>query len=89
MNTPLAQLVYVLCALTSMLVSFLLWQSYRRAHYPLLFWSALCFVGFTVNNVLVFVDLVVLPQTDLAVVRTAPAVLGLTALVFGLIREAA
>jgi hypothetical protein len=87
MNFQLAQLVYLLCALTSLLVTVMLWQSFRRTGVRLLFWSALCFFGLTMNNVMLFLDIVVLPEIDLAVLRTAPAVLGLGALLFGFIWE--
>lgn len=84
---PFAKIVYILCALTSLLATVLLWQNFRKTGFRLLFWSALCFLGFTLNNVMLFVDVVVLPQMDLAVIRTLPAVLGLGALLFGFIWE--
>ena len=39
------------------------------------------------NNVLVFVDLVLVPTTDLALVRTLAGLAGLAALLYGLIWE--
>ncbi|MGZ3651752.1 MAG: DUF5985 family protein [Bdellovibrionota bacterium] len=86
-SLPLAQLVYILCSLTSLLATILLWQSFRKTGVRLLFWSALCFFGLTVNNVMLFLDVIVYTQTDLAVSRTLPAVLGLCALLFGFIWE--
>lgn len=88
MSAPVAQLVYILSAFTSAMVTWLLWGSYRKTGFALLFWSALCFLGLTLNNILVFVDLILLPQTDLAVLRVTPAVLGFFALVYGLVKEA-
>jgi Family of unknown function (DUF5985) len=81
----MADVVYVLCALTSLACAVLLWRGWRRSRVRLLFWSALCFVGLFLNNVLLIVDVRVLPQVDLALVRTLPALLGAAALVYGLV----
>lgn len=78
-------LVYILCALTSLTCAVLLWRGWRRSGARLLFWSALCFIGLFLNNVLLIVDTRVLPQTDLALVRMVPALLGAMALVYGLV----
>ena len=83
----MALFVYPLCAITSFLASVLLWSSFRKTGFRLLFWSALCFFGFTLNNVMLFLDVLVFPEIDLAVLRTMPAVLGLGALLFGFIWE--
>ena len=81
----MATVVYVLCALTSLACAVLLWRGWRRSGARLLFWSALCFVGLFFNNVLLVVDLRVVPQIDLALVRLVPALLGAMALVYGLV----
>ena len=81
----MATVVYVLCALTSLACAVLLWRGWRRSGARLLFWSALCFVGLFLNNVLLVVDLRVVPQVDLALVRLVPALLGAMALVYGLV----
>jgi hydrogenase/urease accessory protein HupE len=83
----IAKYVYLLCALTSLLATVLLWKNFRKTGVRLLFWSSICFLGFTVNNILLFVDVIMLPDVDLAVARTLPAVLGLGALLFGFIWE--
>jgi hypothetical protein len=84
----MAEAVYVLCALTSVACSLLLTRAYRRSRVRLLFWSALCFAALALSNVLVFVDLVVIPQTDLGPVRGLLSLVGLATLLFGLIWEA-
>jgi hypothetical protein len=43
-------------------------------------WSSLCFVGLAINNVLLFVDLVFLPNVDLSVVRSITALIALVLL---------
>jgi hypothetical protein len=84
----MADVVYVLCALTSLACALLLWRGWRRSRARLLFWSALCFFGLFLNNALLIIDLRVLPQVDLALVRLVPALLGAAALVYGLVWDA-
>ena len=79
-------LVYILCALTSFLCAILLWRGYRRSGARLLWWSAWCFVGLTLNNVLLVADMTI-PQIDLSLIRTIPALIGVALLIFGLVWE--
>lgn len=81
----MSTVIYVLCALTSGACAVLLWRGWRRSHARLLFWSSLCFVGLSLNNLLLVVDTQVMPQTDLAIVRMLPALIGAALLVYGLI----
>ena len=82
-----ANLVYVLCAATSTLCAVLLYRGYRTSRARLLVWSCICFVGLAVNNVLLIVDVRVVPTTDLSVWRLLPALIGVGALLYGLIWE--
>jgi len=82
-----ATVVYLLCALTSLACAVLLLRAYGRTRVRLLFWSGLCFAGLCLNNVLLLVDLRVMPHLDLSIVRMLPALLGVTVLVYGLIWE--
>ncbi|HEY2323662.1 MAG TPA: DUF5985 family protein [Thermoanaerobaculia bacterium] len=79
--------VYALCALTSIACAWLLLRGYARTRVRLLLWSGLCFTGLALNNILLFIDVRVLPDVDLSIVRTIPAVLGVLLLVFGLVWE--
>jgi hypothetical protein len=81
------ELIYLLCAATSVLCAVLLLRGYSRSKSRLLLWSGLCFVGLGANNVLLFVDLVIVPTIDLFAYRTAASVIAMTILVFGLIWE--
>jgi hypothetical protein len=81
----MAEAVYVLCALTSIVCAVMLVAAYRGSRSRLLLWSSLCFVGLAVNNVLLLVDLVFVPSMDLSLWRTGFAAGGLSVLVFGLI----
>jgi hypothetical protein len=85
----MAEAVYVLCAITCVLCTALLLRSYRTTRTRLLLWTSLCFGALAANNVLLVVDLVVLPATvDLSVLRSATAAVAGLILVFGLIWEA-
>jgi len=81
----MAEAVYALCTVTSAACAVLLVRAYRRKRIRLLFWSAFCFVALAVNNLLVFVDLVVVPQTDLTAFRSLVALVGVGALLFALL----
>lgn len=84
----MAGVVFTLCALTALLCAFLLLRTYRRSHYQLLLWSGLCFVGLTVNNLLLVVDKLLVPWLDLSTWRLVPALLGMLVLLYGLIWHA-
>ena len=85
----LANAIYVLCALTSITCAVLLVRGYRRSRVRLLFWSAWCFVGLALNNILLILDVRVLTQVDLEFWRAVPAVIGVSLLVYGLVWESA
>ncbi|HEX8617370.1 MAG TPA: DUF5985 family protein [Thermoanaerobaculia bacterium] len=83
----MATAIYVLCALTSLICAFLLLRGYSRSGVRLLFWSGLCFTGLGLNNVLLIIDLRILPDIDLEMWRTVPAVIGISLLIYGLVWE--
>ncbi len=83
----MAEAVYLLCALTSLLCAVLLVRSYRAQRSRLLLWSTLCFAGLAINNILLLVDLVLVPEIDLSLVRTGTAVSAVVLLLIGLIWE--
>lgn len=83
----LAIVVYILCAATSALCAILLLRGYARTHARLLFWSGLCFAGLALNNILLVIDVRVIPAVDLSLWRTIPALIGVSLLVYGLIWE--
>lgn len=79
--------VYALCAGAALLCTLLLLRGYLFTGTRLLLWSTLCFAGLTANNVLVILDLVIFPEIDLFIWRTVAALLGVGALLFGLLWE--
>jgi uncharacterized protein DUF5985 len=83
-----ASVLYGLCAATSFACMVLLFRAYSRSGVRLLLWSALCFVGLSAANVLLFLDLAVYPDVDLRVWRLAASLAGLLFLLYGFIWEA-
>ena len=85
----MAEAVYMLCALTSVICAAMLIRGYLKSRVKLLLWSSVCFVGLAVNNVLLFVDLVVFPGPviDLSLLRSVSALIGISVLLYGLIWE--
>jgi hypothetical protein len=63
-------------------------RGYARGKQRLLLWSGLCFIGLTLNNGLVFIDLILLPMDiDLYILRLATAAAAMLVLLYGLIWE--
>ncbi len=83
----MAALIYSLCALTAATCAALLLRRYRTTGFRLLFWSGLCFVGLTVNNVLVLLDRIVYPDVSFALARLVVGTVALGLLLFGLVWE--
>lgn len=85
----MAEIVYALCGLTSILCAILLLRGWRETRARLLFWASLCFICLAIDNVMVFIDFVVTPPSvDLFWWRTPPAIAGMLLLIYGLVREA-
>jgi hypothetical protein len=73
---------------TSLVAMWLLLRSYRQNRSRLLLWSAVAFVAFALNNLLLFFDLVVLPASiDLRPYRAATALVGVAILLYAFIWE--
>lgn len=80
--------VYVLCLLTSLVAMWLLLRSYRQSRSRLLLWSAAAFVAFAINNLMLFLDLVILPVSiDLRSARALTALVGVGILLYAFIWE--
>lgn len=83
----MAAMVYILGALTSLACAVLLLRGYSRGKKRLLLWSGLCFAGLALSNLLIFVDLIVLPDRDLYLWRLATTGVAMALLLYGLIWE--
>ena len=79
--------IYVLCALTALACCLLLLRGYRSSGVRLLLWCGLCFLALSLENVLLFIDLVVVPDIDLSPYHFVMAGLGAVVLLYGLIWE--
>jgi Family of unknown function (DUF5985) len=80
-------IVYLLCAATCLLCAILLFRGYARTGVRLLFWSGLCFVGLMLDNVMLYVDLIVVPEVSLVIWRKIPGLIAIMLLLFGLVWE--
>jgi len=80
-------IVYLLCFLTSSLCGYLLVAGYMRSRVRLLLWSAMCFCLLALNNLLVFIDIILLPSVDLTLWRSLTALTAVGILIYGFIWE--
>lgn len=81
----MGQIIYILCAATSLVCAVLLWRGYRASRARLLMWSTLCFGGLFVNNLMLVIDIQSGSSEDRAIWRTIPALIGIGFLLYGLI----
>ena len=80
-------IVFVLCILTSLICAVLLFRQFFRTQLRLLFWSALCFVALTLNNLFVLLDIVLLPDVYLLGWRQFFSLTAVCILLYGFIWE--
>jgi hypothetical protein len=77
--------VYALCFAGALLCAVLLFRSYRKTRAPLLWWSGVCFSLLALNNLILVVDLSLLPTLDLLPFRRLSALGAACAMLFGII----
>lgn len=84
----IAASIYIMCAITSLACAVMLMRAYRKNRSRMLFWSLVCFWGLALNNILLFIDLVVTPpDVDLSPLRTFIGFISVSLLVYGLVSE--
>ena len=83
----MAEAIYLLCAITSLVAAVLLLRQYRARRTPLLLWSCIAFFGLALNNILVFVDFTLLTGMDLSLARAIAGMGAILILLYGLIWE--
>lgn len=89
MTDLLSSTVYLLCFLASATCAALLVRQFRRSPSPILLWSAACFILLALSNLIVVIDLVVLPtEVSLRTVRLFLTLAAVSVLLFGFIWEA-
>ncbi len=77
--------VYLLCFLTSAACAVLLARSYSAGRSRLLLYSALCFALLAANNLVVVIDLILLPDMNFRLLRLVLALAAVSTLLFGFI----
>ena len=70
---------------TAGICAILLGRSYLRTRMKLLLWSSLCFVLLAANNLVVVIDLAILPAVDLRLLRHALSLGAVLLLLIGFI----
>lgn len=88
MNHLFPAIVYVLCFLTSAACAWLLGRSFAATRARLLLWSSVCFAFLATSNLLLVLDLLVLPGVDLKFPRLLLALAASVSLIWGFIWDA-
>jgi len=76
-------IVYSLCFVTSTVCAGLLGRMFVRNGARLLFWSAACFGLLAIVNLVVVLDMLVLPDIDFRLVRLGFSLAAISLLLFG------
>jgi hypothetical protein len=79
--------LYSLAILTSLGCTVLLARGYLERRYSLLLWSAICFGFLTLNNVILFVDMLLVPEVDLRLWRLLSALAGVLSMLYAFLWE--
>jgi hypothetical protein len=84
----MAPIFYALCTLAAAFCAWLLLREYGRTRYKLLLWGGVCFLGLTMNNALLVVDKMLVPEIDLFTGRLMLALVSMVVLLYGLVWDA-
>ena len=77
--------VYLLCFATSAACALLLARSYFASRARLLLWSAICFLFLAGNNLVVVVDMLMIPEISFRLLRLLLALAAVSVLLFGFV----
>ena len=83
----MAGAVYLVCAATALICSILLFRKFRQSKFRLLFWSGTCFGFLAIENIFLFLDVIIFPDMELFYIRSSLALIAVSVLLFGLIWE--
>ena len=86
-GSPLETIIYLLCVVAGLLCAFLLARAYTRGRTRLLIWSSICFAMLALNNLVVAIDVLLLPEVDLTIPGAVTALLAVAVLLYGFIWE--
>lgn len=85
----MSALVYILCAIASLTCAVMLLRANQRNPTRLLFWSSVCFIGIAINNIILVIDLAVMPHgPSFLVMRNVILLISLSVFLYGLIWDA-
>jgi hypothetical protein len=79
--------VYALCVVSALVCALLLLRGYRRRGVRLLLWCGVFFVAQTLENAILFTDVMLGPDIDLSSGRLVVGLTGMALLFYGLIWE--
>ena len=77
--------VYLLCFATSAACAILLARSYLASRARLLLWSSICFLFLAGNNLVVVIDMLLIPDINLRLLRLVLALCAVSVLLFGFV----
>lgn len=83
----MAGIIYTLCTITAFACAWMLLKNYMKQKHRILLWGGLCFSGLFINNLLLVIDRLVLPNIDLSMFRLITGLISLLFLIYGLIWE--
>ena len=86
--SPVDIVLYLLAIVSSTACMLLLFRGYAASGVRLLLWSGLCFVFLTIGNVLLFLDLILLPDMDLRPYRLTANLIAVSLLIYAFLWEA-
>jgi hypothetical protein len=86
-GSPAEGLIYLACVATSALCAYLLLRAYRHSGTRLLIYSSVCFWLLALNNLVLAVDILLLPENDLSLIRTFTGLVAISVLLVGFIWE--
>jgi hypothetical protein len=84
----MASIFYALCALAAAFCAYVLLRAYNSIRYRLLLWGGFCFIGLTLNNALLIIDKMVLPEVNLFTWRLVVALVALLIMLYGILWDA-
>ena len=83
----IAESIYGLCTILSSAIAVMLWRQHRRMPTRMVYWTALCFSGLALSNLLLVIDKLVIPELDMRVLRHSLSLASIALLLYGLVYE--
>lgn len=84
----MSSVTFILCTIISLISAILLMRSAKGPQGRFLFWGAIYFLGAALNNILLYIDAVVVPDVDWALAPNLVGLVSIAILIYALIWEA-